>query len=90
MRRYEWKNTLDIYSYVSKNIIDLDQLEDIFHKGINDTKYVVNGYHVERYEQGCELKEKEKVVSNLENKGRSVAFIKECEKVIAVVGYKER
>lgn len=81
---------LDIFSYVSKNIIDLDQLEDIFHNGINDARYVASGYHVERYDQGCKLEENIKMaVCDLENEGKSIAFIKESEKVIAVVGYRE-
>ncbi len=87
MKKYK---VLDIFSYVSKNIIDLNQLEDIFHNGINDARYVVNGYHAERYEQGCKLEENIKMaVCDLENEGKNIAFIKEHKKIIAVIGYKE-
>lgn len=85
MKKYK---VLDIFSYVSKNIIDLKQLEDIFHNGINDAEYVVDDYYVERYEQGCKLDKNIKMaVCDLENEGKSIAFIKENKRIIAVIGY---
>lgn len=87
MKEYK---VLDIFSYVSKNIIDLQQLEDIFHNGINDVRYVANDYYVERYEQGCILDENIKMaVCDLENEGKSIAFIKENKRIIAVIGYRK-
>lgn len=87
MKNYK---VLDIFSYVKKNVIDLKQLEDIFHNGINDAGYVANDYYVERYEQGCQIDENIKMaVCDLENEGKNIAFIKKSEKVIAVVGYRE-
>lgn len=87
MKKYK---VLDIFSYVSKNVIDLTQLENIFNNGINDIKYVVNDYHVERYEQNSKLDENIKMTINeLVNEGKDIAFIKECEKIIAVIGYRE-
>lgn len=87
MKKYK---VLDIFSYISKNIIELKQLEDIFHNGINDAKYVVNEYYVERYEQGCKLDENIKMaVCDLENEGKSVALIKKNKQIIAVIGYRK-
>lgn len=87
MRNYK---VLDIFSYVSKNVIDLKQLEDIFLNGISDAGYVANDYYVERYEQGCKIDENRKMaVCDLENEGKNIAFIKKDETVIAVVGYRE-
>lgn len=86
MKKYK---VLDIFSYVSKNIIDLKQLEDIFHNGIDDAGYVANDYCVERYEQGCKLDENIKMaVCDLENEGKNIAFIKEHKRIIAVIGYR--
>lgn len=87
MKKYK---VLDIFSYVSKNVIDLIQLENIFNNGINDIRYVVNDYRVERYEQDSKLDENIKMtVNDLENEGKNIAFIKERERIIAVIGYRE-
>ena len=87
MKKYK---VLDIFSYISKNVIDLKQLEDIFHNGIDDAGYVANDYYVERYVQDCKIdKNIMIVVCDLENERKNIAFIKKCEKVIAVVGYRE-
>ena len=87
MKKYK---VLDIFSYVSQNIIDLEQLENIFNDCINDGKCAINNYHMEKYEHSCRLDENiNMAVSELENEGKSIAFIKDCDRVIAVIGYRE-
>ena len=82
---------LDIFSYVPKHFIDLEQLESIFNNGIDDMNYSVNDYQVERYEQGCELEENiSMAVDDLKSDEKKIAFIKKDEKIIAVIGYREK
>ena len=44
---------LDIFSYVPKQKIDLEQLETIFVNEINNVNAATNGYYVEKYKQIC-------------------------------------
>lgn len=46
---------LDIFSYVPKQKIDLEQLETIFVNEINNVNAATNGYYVEKYKQIHEL-----------------------------------
>ena len=89
MKKYKVK---DIFSYVKKDVIDLVPLETLFLNGIDNADYVdsVYPYQVERYEQGYELEGNIKEAANeLISEGKKVALIKDCEKIIAVIGYKE-
>ena len=47
-------SVLDIFSYVPKQEIDLEQLETIFVNEINNVNAAANGYYVE-YKQSREL-----------------------------------
>ena len=94
-------SVLDIFSYVPKQKIDLEQLETIFVNEINNVNAATNGYYVEKYKQ-IHQKTKEKcdnrkiqleknikiAVEDLQNEGKKIAFIKKGRKIIAVVGYK--
>ena len=42
-------SVLDIFSYVPKQKIDLEQLETIFVNEINNVNAATNGYYVEKY-----------------------------------------
>lgn len=48
-------SVLDIFSYVPKQKIDLEQLETIFVNEINNVNAAANGYYVEKYKQSREL-----------------------------------
>ncbi len=87
MKRYK---VLDIFSYVPKSIIDLKRLEEIFMDGIDDSNSIFSGYQVKKYNQRLNLEKNiEMAVNELRNEGKSIALIKNCEKIIAVIGYKE-
>ena len=82
-------SVLDIFSYVPKQKIDLEQLETIFVNEINNVNAATNGYYVENYKQIHELEKNIKIaVEDLQNEGKKIAFIKKERKIIAVVGYK--
>lgn len=80
---------LDIFSYVPKQKIDLEQLETIFVNESNNVNAATNGYYVEKYKQSHKLEKNIKIaVEDLQNEGKKIAFIKKGRKIIAVVGYK--
>ena len=69
-------SVLDIFSYVPKQKIDLEQLETIFVNEINNVNAATNGYYVEKYKQIHELEKNIKIaVEDLQNEGKKVAFI---------------
>ena len=57
-------SVLDIFSYVPKQKIDLEQLETIFVNEINNVNAATNGYYVEKYKQIHELEKN--IISNNE------------------------
>lgn len=82
-------SVFDIFSYVPKREIDLEQLETIFVNESNNVNAAANGYYVEKYKQSHELEKNIKIaVEDLQNEGKKIAFIKKGRKIIAVVGYK--
>ena len=61
-------SVLDIFSYVPKQKIDLEQLETIFVNEINNVNAATNGYYVEKYKQIHELEKNIKIaVEDLQN-----------------------
>lgn len=87
MKKYK---ILDVFSYEPKSIIDLKQLEEIFMDGIDDSNFILRGYQVKKYNQRLNLEKNiEMAVNELRNEGKSIALIKNREKIIAVIGYKE-
>lgn len=87
MKKYD---VFDVFSYVSKNIIDIKELEDIFQIGIDNPEYCFNDYSVKRYDVNVELDEYiSMVVSELEKEGKKIAFIRDKNRIIAVIGYRE-
>ena len=82
-------SVFDIFSYVPKREIDLEQLETIFVNESNIVNAATNGYYVEKYKQSHKLEKNIKIaVEDLQNEGKKIAFIKKGRKIIAVVGYK--
>lgn len=83
----EENSVLDIFSYVPKQKIDLEQLETIFVNEINNVNAATNGYYVEKHKQIHELEKNIKIaVEDLQNEGKKITFIKKGRKIIAVVG----
>ena len=75
-------SVLDIFSYVPKQKIDLEQLETIFVNEINNVNAATNGYYVEKYKQIHELEKNIKIaVEDLQNEGKKIAFIKKGRKI---------
>ena len=58
--------------------------------GIDDSNFILRGYQVKKYNQRLNLEKNiEMAVNELRNEGKSIALIKNREKIIAVIGYKE-
>lgn len=76
----------DVFSYLPRNQIDIEQLEEIFidasHKKEDDT------YKVIFNQQGIILSTPQMYASmELESRQRKVAYILKQQKVIAIIGY---
>lgn len=79
----------DIFSYLPKDIIGLDRLEEIFKQGINVPEKSINCYNVKKCVEENEFEEMFKpVVNELKSENKYVAFILKNEKIVAVVGYR--
>ena len=66
-------SVLDIFSYVPKQKIDLEQLETIFVNEINNVNAATNGYYVEKCKQIHELEKNIKIaVEDLQNEGKKI------------------
>ena len=75
-------SVLDIFSYVPKQKIDLEQLETIFVNEINNVNAATNGYYVEKYKQIHDLEKNIKIAVDLINKSlRYVFFSKDTPSV---------
>lgn len=87
MKKYD---VLDVFSYASKDIIDISELVDIFQCGIDNPEKNIDNFYVKQYGKKDELDEYiSMVVSELENEGKRIAFICDNNRIIAVIGYRE-
>ncbi len=85
MRRYK---VLDTFSYLSRNAIDIEQLEEIFHHGIDDMQYSLNGYYVKKYADDMKTDIIEPLVNELKNENKDIAVIFKNEGIVAIIGYR--
>lgn len=82
---------MDIFSYVSKNILTLEQLEEIFKQGINEPQGKFNGYYVQKLEQLDNLDDVFKpAIEEMNNARRNIAFVLKGSTIIAIIGYKSK
>lgn len=80
---------LDVFSYLPKKVIDIEQLEEIFYHGIDDPTYSYEGYHVEKCTDATMVDLFAHVVNELKNENKSIALIKRNNNIAAVIGYRK-